>query len=168
MLTVVGRDRPGIVAELTTALYEAGAALGEASMLRLGGNFTIMVMVRFEGDGRCLEAAVGPVAQALDLQLHLDEIDGRLHETSEPDVLITISGADRPGIVAEVTRLLAGAGLNILHLDSTIAGSEAQPVYVMRIEGQARQGLAALRQALETIEAEAFDVGLQPLETVIA
>ncbi len=168
MLTVVGRDRPGIVAELTTALYEAGAELGEASMLRLGGNFTIMVMVRFDGDGRALEAAVRPVAEALDLRLHLDEIEGRLHDAAEPDVVITISGADRAGIVAHVTRLLAEAGLNILHLDSTIAGSEASPVYVMRIEGQARHGLKALQRVLETIEAESFDIGLQPVETLIA
>ncbi len=168
MLTVVGRDRPGIVAELTSALYAAGAELGEASMLRLGGNFTIMLMVHFEGDGHVLEAAVRPVAMALDLQLHLDEIDGRLHELAEPDAIITISGADRAGIVAHVTRLLAEAGLNILHLDSTIAGSEASPIYVMRIEGQARQGLEALRRVLETIEAESFDVSLQPVETLIA
>ena len=45
MLTVVGRDQPGIVAGLTDALYRTGANLGEASMTRLGGNFTIMMMV---------------------------------------------------------------------------------------------------------------------------
>ena len=168
MLTVVGRDRPGIVAELTSALTEAGAELGEASMLRLGGNFTIMLMVHFDGDGRLLEGAIRPVARALDLQLHLDEIDGRLHASAEPDAIITISGADRAGIVAHVTRLLAEAGLNILHLDSTVAGSEASPIYVMRIEGQAGQGLEALQRALEAIESESFDVSLQPVETFIA
>ncbi|CAK0777283.1 hypothetical protein CCP3SC15_5790004 [Gammaproteobacteria bacterium] len=42
MLTVVGQDRPGIVALLTASLYEGGCNLGEASMIRLGGNFTII------------------------------------------------------------------------------------------------------------------------------
>ena len=45
MLTLVGKDRPGIVAHVTAALYEGGANLGETSMMRLGGNFTIMLMV---------------------------------------------------------------------------------------------------------------------------
>nr|WP_243448334.1 ACT domain-containing protein [Candidatus Thiosymbion oneisti] len=42
MLTLVGVDRPGIVARVTHAVFEAGGNLGEASMLRLGGNFTIL------------------------------------------------------------------------------------------------------------------------------
>ncbi len=46
MLTVVGADRPGIVARVTDALYKGGCNLGEASMMRLGGNFTIILMGR--------------------------------------------------------------------------------------------------------------------------
>ena len=46
MVTLVGKDRPGIVAHVTNALYEEGCNLGETSMLRLGGNFSIMMMVQ--------------------------------------------------------------------------------------------------------------------------
>ena len=46
MMTVVGKDRPGIVAHLSAALYDGGCNLGEASMIRLGANFSIMMMVR--------------------------------------------------------------------------------------------------------------------------
>jgi len=49
MLTLVGRDRPGIVARVTRALYAGGCHLGETSMMRLGGNFTIMMMVQYGG-----------------------------------------------------------------------------------------------------------------------
>ena len=45
MLTLIGEDKPGIVAAVTQSLYELGLNLGETSMLRLGGNFTIMMMV---------------------------------------------------------------------------------------------------------------------------
>ena len=44
MLTMVGKDRPGIVAEVSQVLFEAGGNLGEASMARLGGNFTVMLL----------------------------------------------------------------------------------------------------------------------------
>ncbi len=168
MLTVVGRDRPGIVAAVTRALYEAGAELGEASMLRLGGNFTIMLMVRCPHDRERLEAVVRPVAENLGLHVHVDGIDGRLHARPEPDVVITISGADRAGIVAEVTTLLADAGLDILDLESTVAGAADAPVYVMHIEGVARQGIETLGRRLERIADRDFDVVLRPVETLIA
>ena len=49
MLTLVGEDRPGIVAKITATLFQAGCNLGEATMARLGGNFTVMLMVQHAG-----------------------------------------------------------------------------------------------------------------------
>ncbi|WP_455205874.1 ACT domain-containing protein, partial [Kaarinaea lacus] len=46
MLTLVGKDQPGIVAKISSALFQAGCNFGEASMMRLGGNFSIMLMVQ--------------------------------------------------------------------------------------------------------------------------
>ncbi len=37
--------------------------------------------------------------QQFGLRLHVYPIDGRLHEHFEPNVRITVHGADRPGIV---------------------------------------------------------------------
>ena len=55
MATFVGNDRSGIVAKVTKALFKGGCNLGEASMTRLGGNFTIMMMVSFDGPQEGLE-----------------------------------------------------------------------------------------------------------------
>ncbi|HIJ33407.1 MAG TPA: amino acid-binding ACT, partial [Gammaproteobacteria bacterium] len=49
MMSLVGKDQSGIVAQVSAALFEAGGALGETSMMRLGCNFTIMMMVEMEG-----------------------------------------------------------------------------------------------------------------------
>ena len=97
MLTVVGQDRPGIVAHLTAALYESGCNLGEASMMRLGGNFTIMLMVQRDGALKSLEKILDPVVESLNLHMHLDQINGHLHEHVVPDVRISVFGADRDG-----------------------------------------------------------------------
>ncbi|HHM04878.1 MAG TPA: ACT domain-containing protein [Gammaproteobacteria bacterium] len=167
MLTVVGRDRPGIVAHVTRALYEGGANLGEASMLRLGGNFTIMLMVEFDGTARQLAVTVEPVIQSLGLHLHVDAIEGRLHEHLLPDVRITVFGADRAGIVAKVTGILAEAGLNILDLDSDVAGSTDAPLYIMHIEGQATEGVEALESALSVVRQEGVEARLGLVETMV-
>ena len=167
MLTVVGEDRPGIVAGVTKALFEGGCNLGEASMMRLGGSFTIMLMVQLEGSGEELRWLVEPVAAELSLHVHVDAIAGRLHRHLEPDVSVTVYGADRAGIVARVTGELAQAGLHILELESDVAGSREQPIYIMHIEGHAARGIAPLRSALQAIEGEGIETALEPLETMV-
>jgi glycine cleavage system transcriptional repressor len=167
MLTLVGKDRPGIVAHVTSALYEGGANLGETSMMRLGGNFTIMMMVQFSGTTHALKDLVGGVAESLGLQLHIDHIEARLHDHRIPDVRITVYGADRAGIVAKVTAVLAEAGLDILELDSDVAGTDAEPIYIMNIEGHAAEGVPALESALDIVRAEGIDASLQPIDTLV-
>ena len=167
MLTLVGKDRPGIVAHVTHALYEGGCNLGEASMLRLGGNFSIMLMVQYTGNIHGLKEIVGGVAESMDLHLHIDAIEARLHQHLEPDVHIVVYGADRAGIVAKVTGALAEAGLHILDLESDVAGSDEQPIYVMQIEGHAREGIAALESALQIVISEGIDARIEPIDTMI-
>jgi len=167
MLTLVGSDRPGIVAHVTQALYDGGANLGEASMMRLGGNFTIMMMVQFDGNTHALAALVEPVADSLGLHTHIDRIEGGLHRHLEPDVRITVYGADRAGIVAKVTGALAEAGLHILDLNSDVGGSEAEPIYIMQMEGHAAEGIEALRSALEVVARDGIEARLDPIDTMI-
>jgi len=168
MLTLVGKDRPGIVAHVTDALYQGGCNLGEASMMRLGGNFSIMLMVQADDSSRAVQAMVAPVAESLGLHFHVDPVQGGRHEHPQPDVRILVYGADRAGIVARVTGALAEAGLNILELESGVAGSEDRPIYIMRIEGRAGEGIEALKSVLEVIEAESgVDVHIEAIDTLI-
>ncbi len=133
MLTVIGKDRTGIVSHLTAALYDLSCNLGEATMVRLGGNFTIMMMVQFDGKGQALLNHIEPVIDSLDLHAHVDIIKAELHRHLVPDVSINVYGADRAGIVAQVTTALTEAGLNILDLKSDVAGSGRAPNYLMNI-----------------------------------
>lgn len=151
MLTLVGEDQPGIVAKITRVLFENECNLGEASMMRLGGNFTIMLMVQTLRETSTVEEMLIPHAQALGLHLHVDEIQGYLHQQHQADVHITVYGADRAGIVADVTGTLAEAGLNIIGLDSDVGGSDAAPIYIMQIDGEAKQGVDALQEAMNKL-----------------
>lgn len=167
MLTLVGADRPGIVARVTRALFEGGCDLGEASMMRLGGNFTIMMMTRSASDADALEAMLRPVNDALGLRVHVDRIDAQLHRHVEPDVHVTVSGADRAGIVAEATEALFNAGLDILNLESDVAGSVAAPLYIMHIEGRAAAGIEALQSAVDAIGRQGINATLTPVEILV-
>lgn len=167
ILSVVGRDRPGIVSHVTAALFEGGCNLGETSMIRLGDSFTIMMMVRHDGTVKSLQNLLATVADSMGLQVHVDKMDGHLHRHLEPDVHITVYGADRPGIVAHVTGALAEAGLNIVNLDSDVGGTEDRPIYVMHIDGVAGEGIKALESALAVVVKEGIEARLSPIDTMI-
>jgi glycine cleavage system transcriptional repressor len=167
MLTVVGRDRPGIVAGLTETLYRGGANLGEASMARLGGNFTIMLMAEVDADDAGIAKLVAPFARSLDLHVHVDAIEGRLHQHVEPNVRVVVHGADRPGIVAQVTGALAQAGLNILDLETDVGGTDKQPIYIMIIDGHAPGGAAALDRSLAPVRAGGIEVRVTTMDILV-
>jgi len=135
MLTLVGRDRPGIVAEVSQALFEAGGNLGEASMARLGGNFTVMLMLQIEEEKESVESLLKPLGDKLGLFIHIDGITGNLHQHVEPNFRLSVHGADQAGIVAMVTSGLKKLKFNILNLESDVGGSPEKPIYIMHIEG---------------------------------
>ena len=153
MLSLVGKDRPGLVAQVSAALCKAGCNLGDSSMARLGANFSITVMVQWDGTIERLKEIVQPISQTLSLTPHIDELSGGMEHHVEPDVRISVYASDRLGIVEEVTTALADAGLNILHLDSNTdqeKGSQNK-TYYLHIEGTVCKGLDPLYAALKRL-----------------
>jgi len=168
MLTLVGRDAPGIVAAVSKALYEGGGHIGEATMTRLGGNFSMMLMVQSPASLKDLETKVQGAVETWNLMVHMDAIDAELHHHVEPGVKISLYGADRPGIVAAATGALASAGLNILNLETDVGGTEDQPIFIMHIEGTAEQGMEPLERACETLHREQnVETHLSPIDTLM-
>jgi glycine cleavage system transcriptional repressor len=167
MLTLVGEDRPGIVAQVTDTLYRGGFNLGETSMIRLGGNFTIMMMVGAAEEEAPLLRLLEPAARQLGLKIHLDPIHGVLHQHRVPNIQVRVNGADQAGIVARVTSALLSCGFNILELESDVVGSVRQPVYIMTIQGYTDAALETLEAALEPLKAQDIDVHVSPIETLI-
>ncbi len=167
MLTLIGEDKPGIVAAITRALFDFGLNLGETSMLRLGGNFTVMMMVSGEHPEDALRERLKPVIEAQGMCLHIDPIHAHLHDHLVPNIQVTVSGADRTGIVAQVTEALAGEGFNILDLESDVAGTAESPVYIMQIAGVADVSVESIERALQPLRDDGVDINVCPIETYI-
>jgi glycine cleavage system transcriptional repressor len=103
----------------------------------------------------------------MDLRLHIDPVAGGLHQHLIPNVQVRVTGADRAGIVAEITGVLAGVGFNILELDSDVAGDPRRPVYLMNIQGYSDQPIEALEAAVAPTRASGIAVDIAPVETLI-
>ncbi len=168
MLTLVGQDRAGIVAGVTRALYEGGCNLGEASMVRLGGMFTIMMMVESEKDRAHLESLTRPADESAGLRVNIDRIEGSLHSHIEPNYRFTVYGADQAGIVAETTETLARLGTNIINLETDVGGTDENPIYIMHIEGQTKKKHEKIVKALaELAERKNIETRVIPINTLI-
>jgi len=167
MLTLVGADKPGIVANITQTLFEADCNLGEASMNRLGGNFTVMVMINTELSENAVKEKLALPCKEQELHFHIDKIEGKLHNHPVPDISIAVSGADHAGIVAQVTNALYKAGLDILDLNSDVAGSKEKPIYIFQIDGQARHGIKPLQAAIIPFKEKGIDITLREIETML-
>ena len=168
VLTLVGADQSGIVAAVTDILYQNKCSLSQASMMRLGANFTIMLRVSHATELK-LDEVLGDICKNMNLHLHIDkDVDETAtagQSAAEPDVQITVYGADRIGIVAQVTGVLAEAGFNIVDLETDVGGSQEKPIYIMSMEGVATKGVASLETALETLSAD-IEVNLDEITTL--
>ena len=170
VVTAVGRDQPGIIAALAKAVLDLGGNLDDATMTRLHGSFAAMVAARLPA-GRTAEdarAALAGLAQTLGLTVTVqavpDAYQSGAHAETLPDTLLTVYGADKPGIVYGVALALAALGVNITDMDTRLTGSPDAPVYVMLLEAAAggrdlTAGMAALKPAL------GVDITVQALDT---
>lgn len=135
ILTAIGhRDRPGIVAALTAAILDAEGNLDDATMTRLHGAFATMIAARVPASRLdLLNQRLQAEAPGLGLNITIEQIPED-NIAVEPDHMITVYGADHPGIVHSVAEMLAQNNVNILDLNTRLSGAAASPVYVMMVE----------------------------------
>ena len=155
-ITAVGRDRPGIVAGLTAALLPIGANLHDCRAALLRGSFAMVMAVEVPDaiDTDAARAAIAPAAAALGLEVWIGDAIGVEHTGDGERCVISVYGADHPGIVHATSSALAQLGVNILDLSSRVVGDP--PVYVLGIEAELPRGIsiASVEAALEPMAME--------------
>ena len=162
-VTVVGNDRPGIVAGVSRVLFESGCNLEDATSTILRGHFAMMLIVAAPTDVAAaqLEEGLGSVAEELRLGITVREVEEADMEIASATHMVSVYGADQPGIVFRVAEELARSGINITALSSRVIGSEDQPVYALMLEVIADEdfetGLDRLRGEL------GMDVSVHPI-----
>ncbi len=139
-VSVVGKDRPGIVAEVARILYERGCNIEDSTCTILSGQFAMILVVSHEKmrEDAELSAAFEEVRTGMGLLVTVHglkeaEVVREKRFSGLPHV-ISVYGADRPGIVYFVARELARCNVNITDLNTQVVGSPDRPVYVMILE----------------------------------
>jgi glycine cleavage system transcriptional repressor len=163
-VTVLGDDRPGIVADVTTALADLHGNLEDSTMTLLRGHFAMVVLVRTVADAGSVEAALKPLTVGGSLVINARVLaESTTTTVLGPAYSLRVHGADRPGIVATVTRIVAQHGANIVDLGTRLGGN----LYVMTAELQLpdEHAAVALERDLTGAAAElGVEVHLSPVD----
>ena len=163
-VTVVGHDRPGIIAEVTGLLAGLGANLEDSSMTLLRAHFAMVLVASADATPVDAEAALASLAADGTLAVSVREVPvEEAAATSGPGYLLSVHGGDRPGIVSAVTAQVAAEGGNITDLTTRLTGD----LYVLVAEVDLPSGadVGGLTSRLRGVGDElGVQVSLRPLE----
>jgi glycine cleavage system transcriptional repressor len=168
-VTVLGHDRPGIVADTTAALAAIGGNLEDSTMTLLRGSFAMLLLVRAAADEDGVRSALAGLEADGRLTVEVRRVPDDGEEPPGPvaatrPYVLSVHGADRPGIVSALTGVVAAAGGNITDLTTRLTGD----LYVLLAEVSlpepadveaVRAGLAATANDL------GVEASLRPVET---
>lgn len=163
-VTAIGADQPGIIAAVAEVLRDRGGNLEDSAMTILGGHFAIVLLVAIDVAPGALQQDLAQATADLGLTVTVTPA-GPGHESADPTHLLSVYGADRPGILAGIARTLADLGVNVTDLQTRLLSAEEDPVYAMVIEASVPDE-DDLRAALgDTCPELGVDHTLRPLET---
>ncbi|MDN5798089.1 MAG: ACT domain-containing protein [Intrasporangium sp.] len=160
VLTVIGDDRAGLVEALSQVVTDHAGNWEDSQMAELAGKFAGIVVVTVP---KAEAEALTDALRGLDGLLEVSAHPGAEAEQAEPAegaerLTIDVLGNDRPGIVHDVSAVLAEAGLSIERMstesrDAPMAGGRLFEAHVV-VRVPSSVDLAAVRAGLERLATE--------------
>jgi glycine cleavage system transcriptional repressor len=173
-VTIISKDRPGIVADTSEVLYRLGCNIEDSSCTMLGGDFAMILVISHEkpfskarlvDEFKALHERTGLVTYVR----HLTEEEVCPVAEEGELCLVSVYGSDQPGIVYRVTRALADRRVNITDLNTKLIGTREEPVYVMMLEAilPGNMTVEDATALLENLKKELnVEIGVRPITTV--
>ncbi len=165
-LSAIGRDRPGIVADLAELIYECDCNLEDSRMTILGTEFAVLLLL--SGQGADVERRLSAGCKRLEWEKRLTvffrPLEGASPVVAERPGLVkecVVTGVDKAGIVARIARTLAELGCNIEDLRTELRPEpeSGTPIYTMRIVLRIPPGVAE-RTVRERLERDAASLNV--------
>jgi glycine cleavage system regulatory protein len=169
VMTVIGPDRPGLVDSLATVIHQHGGNWLESRLCHLGGQFAgvLRVQIAEENETGLLHELTQLGTQGLQVMTQSEPTPPDREITGDVLATLELVGQDRPGIVNEITRALAGRTVNVEELETQCVSApmSAEPLFQARAKLRipANCNRTALKQDLEKIAADLMvDITFEP------
>jgi glycine cleavage system regulatory protein len=156
VMTIISPDHTGLVESVARVVAGHGGNWLESRMCRLGGEFAGILRIEIPAEKKSGLLGALQKLQSDGLQIIIRE--SVTPKDSGRQTRLEIVGADRPGIVHEITSALARAGVNVEEFSSEIASApmSGEPLFkaCARLQLPEHCNLAALKADLEKIAAD--------------
>jgi glycine cleavage system transcriptional repressor len=169
VLSALGPDRPGLVAEVTHAITERGANVEDSRMAVFGAEWGMLILVS------------GTAGQIESILTHTKDLEAKTgltissRKTKSPaeyrrravmPYVVTAEALDHEGIVRAVAQALHGLGVNIVSLETIAYNAPVTGSPLFRLEAliDVPQGLsiARVRDAMSSVaERENIDIDVR-------
>lgn len=158
VITVIGDDRPGLVSSLADVVAEHEGSWARSQLAQLAGKFAGIVTVDVpDANAAALTEAVGGL-EGLDTTVQTAGGDTSAGDQGGETFHLDLAGHDHPGIVKQITGVLARQKVSVETLDTRVvpapqAGGdlfEARAVF----RAPADADLAGVKRALEELAQE--------------
>jgi len=139
ILSVLGQDRPGIVATITGVLFRQQCNIENVSQTILQSQFAGIFVVSIPDDlsMQALENGLSDEMRELDLSVQVKPVhppDVPVTPQENEPFIITTKGPDRTGLVAGITEIIARYGANITNLQAVFKGGDTPGDNIMIYE----------------------------------
>ena len=125
VISVMDRDRPGIVANVTEGISALGGNLADLRESVLCGYFTMILIAGFPAEVSA-EQVEQTLARETSSKVSVSRADSSPveQECKEHAYVLSAVGEDRIGLVAQVSRFCCDKGVNILDFASHVEASK--------------------------------------------
>lgn len=138
VLSVIGRDRPGILAKISTILFSWGCNIEDVSQTILQTEFASIFVVAnpHEHPMDAIGSELNSVLLGIGLSAHLRPMS----EPAAPELastqpfVITTRGADKPGTISAVTTGIAALDCNVVNFRAIITQESGLDEMIMIFE----------------------------------
>jgi glycine cleavage system transcriptional repressor len=151
VISVLGKDRPGIVNELSECILDAGGNIADSRMSILGGDFAVILMVSGNWNTVAkIESQLAQLAETLDMTITSRRTEQRPVRRDLLPYGVDVVALDHPGIVHHLASFFSARDINIQGMDTSTycAAHTGTPMFNvhMTVEIPARLHIATLRE----------------------
>ncbi len=173
VITVLGKDRPGIIAAVSKLVYEMDGNIEDSSMTILEGEFAMILIVAFKKDIsiEALRSAFDDFEGTTGLKVFIKSLPEEEMKREEPvgvkPFTISVFGLDKPGIIYGVTSLLAERYINITDMKTRFIEGDNKPLYALVIEADIPEEIdvETLKRELSELGGELnVDISINPID----
>jgi glycine cleavage system transcriptional repressor len=129
IISILGADKPGIIAAITRILFHNNCNIENVSQTILQSEFSGTFIAAMPADlsYEDLHKRLSEEMTPLDLQVHLKSIGVREPYAAQvvcDPFVITTRGPDQKGLVAKITEIIARYSVNVTNLQAVFKGGD--------------------------------------------